>query len=828
MEKEKKEKIKRMMNYEGKMTKKVPKKFIETYKDVYFYLMEKLSNGSLKQHENYLGENELAKSIYINKYFLRDLDNSLIEERPEDVFIRISAFLASVEDEKAYYWAERFYEELFDGLWLPAGRVIAGCGDIYRLKTLSNCFVSIIEEDNIESIYKTAYEAARTYSYGGGIGIDITCLRPKNAVVHNAAQKSTGAVSFMDLYNLTTGLIGQSGRRGALMLTIHVKHPDIIDFIKAKKEENWLTSVVLKEIEILGIEKESIEKIKKIIIDNFQLRFANISIKFTDEFFNALIEEKNYGNAYLVYKKLEKGRIMETKQGKNIHFSNNMPSKKIENYQLLFKSNSLKELNEWLNKFLEKYSISVVINEKELEDPYKRDVYGDYVIELPEKFDLAIKKAGDFLLFFSSNETGTIKKLVKASEIWHLFIESNYKSAEPGCIFWDVMKAYSVSDYLGKPIITTNPCGEVPLEDGGSCNLGSINLARFVKNPYKNALIDYEKLEKAIETLNRALDNAIEWNIYLNPLEKQREAAKTTRRQGIGIMGLADMLMFLQIAYDDEKALDIIEKVMKSMANNSYKISAYLAKEKGSVIFDYENYSKNPFFQAALEEKTKKIIGQHGLRNITLLSIAPTGTISNIVKSFEHEGKNYIGVSNGIEPLFSLYYLRRTESMGENKVFKVLHSTINAFIDINNGQIKEDFTEEEIRKMLPYYMQRTAYVIDPKKRVEIQAIAQKYVDNSISSTVNLPVDIEPEILSEIYIYAWEKKLKGLTIYREASRFPILAREKTYNEFLDFAKKRFKLVVNGKTFIVNGDDIIKLNGKLTTVYHAIKNGQLRLS
>ena len=223
----------KMFSYEGKTTKLIGATRTKIYNEMYDHLSDKQEKNELPFHGNYLDDNELAQNIYEKKYFLKDLNNDLIEKHPEDVFKRLAAFLATVEGTKSKQkqWAEKFYNELYDGRFVSGGRVLAGAGDLYRIKTLANCFVAKIDRDDIDSIYKAAFECARTYSYGGGIGVDISSLRPKDSVVHNAADSSTGAVSFMELYSLTTGLIGQSGRRGALMLTIDVKHPDIKYFL---------------------------------------------------------------------------------------------------------------------------------------------------------------------------------------------------------------------------------------------------------------------------------------------------------------------------------------------------------------------------------------------------------------------------------------------------------------------------------------------------------------------------------------------------------------------------------------------------------------------
>ncbi|RME79065.1 MAG: adenosylcobalamin-dependent ribonucleoside-diphosphate reductase [Methanobacteriota archaeon] len=818
--------IRVMFDYKSKLSEKVPAEWLERYKRLYYHLRAMQADGKLPTHPNYLGSNELAESIYKKKYYLKDLNNKHIEEKPEDVFVRLAAFMASVEDDGvAEEWAEKFYNSLYEGHWLPGGRVIAGAGDLYRFKTLANCFVSMIEHDNIESIYKAAYEAARTYSYGGGIGIDITPLRPENSVVHNAADKSTGAVSFMELYSLTTGLIGQSGRRGALMLTLDVKHPDVVKFIKVKQTPNWVTNQIVQQLTWASeFNARQLEAIKKAVMENTQVRFANISLKVSDEFMHAVWEQNNYGSQYLIYKKMNKTTIRDIEQDEEtVHYSDGIPSKDISSYELVAPFKSFTAMAEYIH---DAYGLS--INEEDFNNAQKRDVYGDYVIELKEQsFDLALRRAGDFMVYFASNNVGSIKKLYRAREIWNSFVEGNYKTAEPGLMFWTTMKKYSPSDVVGRPIISTNPCGEVPLEDGGSCNLGSINLSRFVNHPYtEKASIAWKKLEKATEIIHRFLDNVIDWNILLNPLEKQRlKASRDTRRIGIGVMGIADMLNQLSIAYDSEEGIKTIEEVMRRITNSAYVSSSKVAAEKGSFpLFDYEKYAENNFFKEALDESTKKAVKKNGLRNVAIMSIAPTGTISNAVKSFEYKDKNYIGVSGGVEPIFALFYTRRSESFG-NKFFKLFHSTVRAYLEMKGLYDEaQNSTEEVLKDILPEHFFRTAHHIDPMRRVEIQAVIQKYIDHSISSTVNLPEDISPEIISDIYLYAWQKRLKGITIYREGSRFPILSVEGKKTEFQQYKEKKFKIVVDGKEYVAHGDEVISLpSGKLTTVYHGIKAG-----
>ena len=812
-----------MFDYGGKTARILGKNRINTYKDIYLHI-DKEQGKSLQYNGDYLGNNELAEKIYNEKYFIKDLDNKLIEKRPEDVFKRLASFIATLEPSKAkqYKWAEKFYTELFEGRFVAGGRVLAGAGDIYRIKTLANCFVTKIQSDDIDSIYKAAFECARTYSYGGGIGVDISSLRPKDAVVHNAADSSTGAVSFMELYSLTTGLIGQSGRRGALMLTIDVKHPDVTHFIKVKKMPNWVTKQIVEQCNWSGMfNKTELDTIKKQVMENTQVRFANISIKVSDEFMEAVDEERKYGqNEFLIYKKFNKKVVGEAKQDEDkIHYSTGIPSKNLKDYELVKSFASFEKMQAWL-----KSNHKAKVLKKEFSDVHKRDVYGDHIIKLNNKeYDLAVKQSGDFLLYFDSDCTNEVRELVKARSIWDQFIEGNYKTAEPGLIFWTTMSKYSPSNYVDRPIICTNPCGEVPLEDGGACNLGSLNLSRFVENGYEeNASINWDQLAESSMILTRFLDNVVSWNESLNALDKQKVAASETRRLGLGVMGVADMLNQLGIGYDSEAAVTLMDKVMDYITNACYQASASLAEEKGaSPIYDEKKYMECPFITESLSENTQLAIKEKGLRNIAIMSIAPTGSISNIVLSYQLNDKNYIGVSGGVEPIFATYYNRRSESFG-NKTFKVFHSTIQAYIDkMNlNDQMSAAESVDDIEKLLPDYLVRTAHKIDSKKRVIIQGAIQRYIDHSISSTINLAEDVEPEVISDIYFDAWKEKLKGVTVYREGSRHPILSTEGVpLTDFQNAKMNSYNIIDDGEEKIVMGDDIVKLpNGNLTTVYH----------
>jgi len=812
-----------MFKYQGKTTRVIGKTRTKAYKELYEYISS-LQGNKLPFNGNYLGDNELAQNIYEKKYYLKNLNNETVETCPEDVFKRLASFVATVEETKSKQkqWSEKFYTDLFEGRFVSGGRVLAGSGDLYRIKTLANCFVSKIQYDDIDSIYKAAFECARTYSYGGGIGVDISCLRPKDSLVHNAADSSTGAVSFMELYSLTTGLIGQSGRRGALMLTIDVKHPDVRHFIKVKKMPNWVTNQIVEQCGWSGLfDDKDLETIKKQVMENTQVRFANISVKASNEFMHAVNEQREFGGTTLLaYQKNNKDQVMSAPQDEeDVHYSSGIPSKNPKDYELLKTFKSFNQLKKWVKENY-KYDMS----KADFENASNRDIYGDFIIPTNnKKNDIVVRTAGDFMLYFDSPNTNEVKNLIKAREIWDQFIEGNYKTAEPGIIFWSTMSDYSPSNYVGKPIICTNPCAEVPLEDGGACNLGSINLSRFVDNGFTpNASIDWDQLADSTATLVRFLDNVVTWNEDLNALEKQRIAAAETRRLGLGVMGIADMLNQLGVAYDSEQGLMMIEKVMEYITNAAYQASSSIAKEKSpSPIFDAESYMECPFVQEALSEQTQNVIRKNGLRNIAIMSIAPTGSISNIVLGYKGEEKNYIGVSGGVEPVFSVFYTRRSESFG-NKFFKVFHSTIQAYIDMNGLQGEVDATDD-VESVLPEYLTRTAHKVDSIKRVGIQGVIQRYIDHSISSTINLPEDVNPETISDIYIKAWKNNLKGVTIYRDGSRFPILSTENKMTKYQELKTKTYSVMQeNGETIEILGDDIFKLpDGKLTTMYHYLK-------
>lgn len=495
------------------------------------------------------------------------------------------------------------------------GRILSnrGMDKLGKKITLSNCYVISPPEDNIESIYECATKLARTYSYGGGCGVDISKLSPRGAKINNAAKETTGAVSFMELFDLTTGLIGQNGRRGAMMVSISCDHPDLEEFIELKSDLN---------------------KINK----------ANISVRISD-------------------------------------------------------------------KFME-------------------DVIGNR----------------DFILSFTREETGEIiSKKVKANDIFYKICKMNWDYAEPGILFWDRITNWNLlSDEPEFEYAGTNPCAEEPLPSGGSCLLGSINLAEFVdkKGKFKSDKFRYT-VKTAVEALNEVLDEGM----MLHPLQEQRDSVRNWRQIGLGIFGLADMLIKMKVKYGSKQSIDICRRIAKDMINEAVCTSSSLSSEYGSYPkFNYENVSKSKFFNSNLTDFTKNMVKINGLRNSQLLTIAPTGTISTM-----------LGVSGGIEPIFANSYVRKTESLhGHNEYYKVYTPIVKEYMDKNKI--------DDESKLPDYFV--TSKNIEWTGRLDVQNVWQTYVDASISSTINLPENTTIEDIMDIYKAAWNSHIKGITLFRE--------------------------------------------------------------
>ncbi|MDR7519273.1 MAG: adenosylcobalamin-dependent ribonucleoside-diphosphate reductase, partial [Armatimonadota bacterium] len=568
------------------------------------------------------GGDELRARVFHDKYALRDRDGTVVERTPDQMWRRIARELASVEatPEMRRQWQERFYWLLEDFRFIPGGRIMHAAGNPRRVTAL-NCYVVPVKDDSIEAIFEWMKEAARTYSFGGGVGTDISVLRPRGAPVNNAARSSTGSVSFMELFSLTTGTIGQSGRRGALMITIADDHPDLLDFIRVKRNLN-------------------------------KVRYANISVRVSDAFMRAVEEDGTW----------------------------------------------------------------------------------DLVFE---------------------NERATVRRTLRAREVWRELINGARDYAEPGVIFWDTVKRWSTSEYNGMGVITTNPCSEIPLEAYGCCCLGNLCLPRFVRDEFTSqARVEWEPLERALRYATRFLDNVLDYNADRHPLPEQRQASLYSRRIGVGFTGLGDLLIMLGLRYDSEQAIAFVDGLFDRIKNIVYDESVNLAIEKGTFPgYDRRAHLASPFIQT-LAPRVRERIEQHGLRNVALLTVPPVGS-----------GAALAGVTSGIEPIFDLSYIRRSESLSQ-EVFTVYHPLVREYMARFGVEREED---------LPAYFV-TAHQIRPEMRVKMQATIQRHIDHSISSTVNLAHDVAPEEVERIYFLAWKLGAKGITVYREGSREGILITE----------------------------------------------------
>src|SRR6266540_6675142 len=384
--------------------------------------------------------------------------------------------------------------------------------------------------------------------------------------------------------------------------------------------------------------------------------------------------------------------------------------------------------------------------------------YANISVRVTDAFMRAVEQDDEWLLHYENAEAGIeVKKTIHARELWNELTVGARDWAEPGCLFWDTIRRYSSSDrYSGMEVVSTNPCAEEPLEAYGDCCIGSINLAAFVNDSHtQNAKLDNASLEKATRSAVRFLDNVLTWNEGRHPLGGQEEAAFKGRRIGLGIMGLADMLCKLNLRYDSDEGIEFAEKSVEKIKFWAYDESANIAFMKGPFpVFEAKRHLENPFFKDFPPRLIEKI-EKNGLRNVTLLTIPPTGSIAAMA-----------GVTSGIEPIFDVKYVRRSESLSES-VFEVEHPLIPEY---------KKLTESRSEDPLPGYF-ITAHEISPEKRVLMQAALQKHIDQAISSTINLPRDASLETVERIYRMAWEQGLKGVTVYREGSREGILLTEK---------------------------------------------------
>ncbi len=658
------------------------------------YSFQEAFNKSLE----YFKGDELAARVFVNKYALKDSFGNLYEYSPDQMHHRIASELYRIEKKYQHPLSQQKLYELLKGFKyiIPQGSPMSGIGNKYQLVSLSNCFVIGFNKQGADSyggIMKMDQEQVQLMKRRGGVGHDLSHIRPKGSPVYNSALTSTGIVPFMERYSNSTREVAQDGRRGALMLTLNIKHPDAEDFIDAKIEQGKITG-------------------------------ANISIKIDDEFMRAV------------------------------------------------------ENNE---KYLQKYPLE--------------------------------------------SEKIKYKKEVNAKKIWDKIIHNAWKSAEPGVLFWDTVIKESVADSyadLGFRTVATNPCGEIPLCPYDSCRLLAINLFGYVDNAFTDkAKFNFKKFKEHIHYAQRMMDDIIDLElekidaiiekIDSDPededvkmperklWEKIRDKAKQGRRTGIGITAEGDMLAALGLRYGTQEAINFSVEVHKTLALESYRSSVNLAEQRGSFpLYDANREKDNPFINRIKKHDLElyETMRKKGRRNISLLTIAPTGSTSIMAQT-----------TSGIEPVFMPYYKRRrkvnpndpdakvsfVDDTGDTwEEYAVFHHKFIDWLNKNDYDVEKvkKYPEEKLNliiKKSPYY-KATSRDVDWLNKVKMQGKIQKWVDHSISVTINVPENTSEELVGELYMTAWKSGCKGITIYREGSRDGVLISESKKNKKEDKQKQ----------------------------------------
>ena len=618
------------------------------------YTTEQVKNSCLR----YFDEDELATNVWMTKYALKNKKGEFLECTPDDMHKRLAKEFARIEDKysaAASLSEQKIYDLFKDFKYIvPQGSPMYGIGNNEVNASLSNCVVVDSPKDNISSIMDSGKHLANLFKRRCGVGIDISHLRPENTAVNNAAGTTTGAWSFADFYSYVCRMIGQNGRRGALMISMDVRHPDIERFVTMKHNLSKVTG-------------------------------ANVSVKITDDFMRAVERDEDFALRYPI----------------------------------------------------------------------------------------------------NGGTTPTITRVIRAKELWQSIIESATKTAEPGLLMWDnILKRLPANEYTaqGFQTLTTNPCGEIPLSAYDSCRLISLNLKHLVKKPFTDkASFDFKKFGETVKHGMRLSDNLVE--LEIEKLEKiigicdtndERvlwtkllRACAAGRRTGLGTHGLADAIARLGYSYDSDEALLFIEKVYSTLKINAYTESMQLAKERGAFpVFDWDTEKTNSYI-SDLPKILQDKISRFGRRNISILTNAPTGSVSILSQT-----------SSGLEPVFRNWYIRRrklshneqelaadfVDDLGDRWLeYKVYHHNVKEYMNFfNTEKIPELFT--------------TSDQIDWQRRVDIQAAIQKHIDHSISSTINLPKDTEPEVVGDLYFRGWKQGLKGITVYVDGSRSGVLITE----------------------------------------------------
>lgn len=628
----------------------------------------------------YFGGDELAARVWVNKYAMKDSFGRIYEKSPEQMHWRIANEIARIENK---YKNPLTAQEVFDLLdhfryIIPAGSPMTGIGNTHQIASLSNCFVIGLDgdADSYGAIMRIDEEQVQLMKRRGGVGHDLSHIRPKGSPVNNSALTSTGLVPFMERYSNSTREVAQDGRRGALMLSVSIKHPDSEAFIDAKMEEGKVTG-------------------------------ANVSVKITDEFMQAAVDDKSF----------------------------------------------------------------------------------------VQQFPTDSKKP-------------SFTKTVSAKSLWEKIVHNAWKSAEPGVLFWDTIIRESIPDCyadLGFRTVSTNPCGEIPLCPYDSCRLLSLNLYSYVVDPFTDhAYFDFELFSKHAQLAQRLMDDIVDLEMEKIDLilakikadpqseevksaeyhlwEKIREKSGKGRRTGVGITAEGDMIAAMGLRYGTQEATDFSVQVHRTLALNAYRSSVVMAKERGAFsIYDAKREEKNPFILRLKEADAQlyEDMTRYGRRNIACLTIAPTGTTSLMTQT-----------TSGIEPVFMPVYKRRrkvnpndtnvhvdfVDEVGDSfEEYIVYHRKFLTWMEINGIDTKKNYTQEEIDDLVkhsPYY-KATANDVDWLMKVRMQGAIQKWVDHSISVTVNLPNSVDEALVNKLYVEAWRSGCKGCTIYRDGSRSGVM-------------------------------------------------------
>ena len=635
---------------------------------------------AFKASLDYFTGDELAAKVWVNKYALKDAFGNIYEESPNDMHHRLASEIARVEKKYPNPLSEQELFDLFDHFRyiVPQGSPMTGSGNDYQIASLSNCFVIGLDgqADSYGAIIRIDEEQVQLMKRRGGVGHDLSHIRPKGSPVKNSALTSTGLVPFMERYSNSTREVAQDGRRGALMLSVSIKHPDSEAFIDAKMTEGKVTG-------------------------------ANVSVKIDDDFMNAAVNGGTYKQQYPI-----------------------------------------------------------------------------------------------------DSDSPVYVKDIDASGLWKKIIHNAWKSAEPGVLFWDTILRESVPDCyadLGFRTVSTNPCGEIPLCPYDSCRLLAINLYSYVVNPFTpDAYFDYVLFKKHVGLAQRIMDDIIDLEsekieMILAKIDSDPESMEVRqterhlwekiqrktlqgRRTGVGITAEGDMIAALGLRYGTEEATDCAELIQKTLALAAYRSSVMLAKERGAFeIFDAKREEKNPFINRLREADPAlyEDMLKYGRRNIACLTIAPTGTTSLMTQT-----------TSGIEPVFLPVYKRRRKvnpNDSEARVdfvdetgdafeeYIVFHHKFVTWMQANGYSASKKYTQEEVEELVaksPYY-KATSNDVDWLQKVRMQGRIQKWVDHSISVTINLPNDVSEELVDSLYVEAWRCGCKGCTVYRDGSRSGVL-------------------------------------------------------